>query len=61
VVCALSHDGSVVNEVSSDEQLVRVVGLEAIDYLAPAEALALARALVASDEVSSDDELATSS
>lgn len=55
VVCALTGDGSVVNEVSSDEQPIRIVGLDATDYLTTAEALVLALALVAAvNEVSSE-------
>jgi hypothetical protein len=45
----------VVNEVSSDEQPIRIVGLDASDYLTTAEALVLALALVAAvNEVSSE-------
>jgi hypothetical protein len=39
-----------------EERLVRIVGLDTTDYVTPAEALALAGALVAAS--SSDDELA---
>lgn len=52
------HD-LVVSEVAADdgsEKLIRIVGLECVDYLTAAEALALAGALAAAS--SSDDELA---
>jgi hypothetical protein len=55
VVSALNGDCCVVNEVSSDEQPIRIVGLDATDYLTTAEALVLALALVAAvNEVSSE-------